>query len=217
MLTGEQYLALLPPEAPRSRSIFTTGFYFNGKGLIFRKGLWAMLIPPAPPALILLMLVFPKGLLLAFAVSSFKKGNPTIGILLCILAFMDNMLCFLDATWSPIEFDLNNKIVKYGRFRILQIPFAKINGITIEKWKEFVRGRGEGTQIGLNYDLNNYVSVTSIRTWEEELYTEIIKNSLMHILGKNLKVKYFLDFKLIKESDISDNQQRSDSLAGYES
>jgi hypothetical protein len=74
-LSGKQCLDLLPPEAPRSGSIFTSGFYFNGRGIKYRTALGIALIPYRGLLLNMLNLILAKFLLGAFALHNFRAGK----------------------------------------------------------------------------------------------------------------------------------------------
>jgi hypothetical protein len=190
-LSGKQCLDLLPPEAPRSDSIFTSGFYFNGRGIKYRTSLVVALIPYRSCVINVLNFLLLKLFVGALAVSMFRENKIFLSLCAFISGYQDIISSVIDLTLLPyIEIDLNNKIVRIGRIFISKIPFSKIDLIEVRQIHHLVRTAITGTYVLLSYSNSNIINVASLHTWEEDDCIEIIKESLMCLLGKELQVKY---------------------------
>jgi hypothetical protein len=188
-LSGRQCLDLLPPEAPRSGSVFTSGFYFNGRGIKYRTSLGVALIPYRGPGLCVLNFVL-KIFLGALAIGMFKQGKIFISLFAFILGYIDIITAVIILTLCPYaEIDLNNRIVRIGRLFISKILFSKIEFIKVRQVHYFNRAEIIGTYMLLCYS-NDDIEIATLHTWEEDNGIEIIKKSLMCLLGKELQVKY---------------------------
>jgi hypothetical protein len=131
-LSGKQCLDLLPPEAPRSGSIFTSGFYFNGRGIKYRTALGIALIPYHSFGInaLYFFLIFFIG---ASAIAMFKGGKIFLALNFFVLGFTDIIATVIGLTLCPCaEIDLNKKIIRNGHFFSSEIPFSKIEFIELD-------------------------------------------------------------------------------------
>jgi hypothetical protein len=188
-LTGEQCLALLPPEAPRSGSIFTSGFYFNGRGIKYRTGLGVALVPYRTSGLVMLNFLL-KFFFGALAIGMFKQDRMLFSLFIFVFGYIDMITAVIILTLFPYaEIDLNNKVIRIGRLFISKISFSKIEFIKVKQIHYFLRVAITGTRILLCYS-NDSIEIASLHTWEEDDCVEIIKESLMCLLGREVQVKY---------------------------
>jgi hypothetical protein len=192
-LTGEQCLALLPPEAPRSGSIFTSGFYFNGRGIKYRTNLGEALIPYCNHSGVNFLNCLGKFLMGATAVYSFISGKWLFFLFSFLVGYIDIIENVFTLTLSPYaEIDLNNKVIRSGRFFITKIPFSEIEYIERFQLHAFTYGPRAGTTISCcPHKVQNQARIAVLHTWEEtDNCIEIITKSLMCLLGKDLQTKY---------------------------
>jgi hypothetical protein len=187
-LNKEQCLALLPPEAPRSGSIFTSGFYYSGRGIKYRTALGEALVPYSNHSGIIIVHLLVKLLLGAMAIGMFKQGKILISLFIFVFGYIDIIAAIISLTLCPYaEIDLNKKVVKIGRLFISKIPFSKIDFIEVTQMQTR-RIYMAGTYVFLCYS-NNYIEFASLHTWEEDDSKEMIKKSLLCLLGE-LQVRY---------------------------
>jgi hypothetical protein len=196
-LSGQQCLDMLPPGAPRSSSIFTTGFYFNGRGVKYRTGFWSAVISYNALLIDLFLKVLVTSIIFGILAMYEKYEIPDIIFIVCLFAigYTDSMVNLFNYTlFTNIEIDLNNRFLKTGHLIISKIPFKVIEEICIHKRRRGLRGGMIGTNIYLSSMHTNGIIVrfATFHRWEER-HVKIISDSLMCLIRKEIHTKYISD------------------------
>ena len=125
-LTGDKLLAKLPKTAPVSKWIFSRGFFYNRRGIVYRPGIMRIWEIPyvagvgwldvSAKALCLCLIVFfPIGSLLNLLgwTMSFFVFLPQLVMTALRMKFP-----------SPVELDLNKKMIYFGYIKPLSVPMT---------------------------------------------------------------------------------------------
>jgi hypothetical protein len=169
-LSGAQCLELLPPETQKSNSIFSSGFYFNGRGIKYRTSLGDALIPYCNHSGINFLNFLAKFFLGAAAAYAFISEEWLFFIFLFLLGYLDIIDNVFTLTLFPYaEIDLNDKVIRSGRFFITKIPFSEIEYIERFQLHDFTCGPRAGTTIYCcSHKVQNKAQIAVLHTWEEK-------------------------------------------------
>lgn len=151
-LTGDKLLAKLPKTAPVSKWIFSRGFFYNRRGIVYRPGIMRIWEIPYIAGIGWLD-VSAKALCLCLI------GFFPIGSVLNLLGWTMSFFVFLPQLVmtalrmkfpSPVELDLNKKMIYFGYIKPLSVPmtfFEEIRSIAGGPWY----ARSRGAQVVLRY------------------------------------------------------------------
>lgn len=195
-LNEEECMARLPEDAPISTGIFTRGFYYTGTGIKYRSSFWAgWWLIGSHGGLFAVWDILTKCIFMPAGIFAFSNGNLFLGIAFwAVGGVIDNIgFVFSNSLCPRYEIDLSHKIIKTGRLFIQKIPFYCINKISIYEQCKLIRGP-KGSRIYLVSSQNDYwIHIATLLPWEDYQWTEIIRDSLIELLEKDIKVEYFID------------------------
>jgi hypothetical protein len=185
-----------PPEAPSSGSIFSSGFYSNGRAIKFRTGLCSALISYNAIFIDLFLKVLTSSVIFGSVLMNIYKGSRIgyIFFLACLFAigFTDTISNLLNYTLFPsMEININSEFVRKGHLFVWKIPFKIINEIIIHKRRRGLRMGMIGTEIYLSSAAINgtVIRIATLHQWEEE-YVTVISKSLMCLMKKEMCIQY---------------------------
>ena len=151
-LTGDKLLAKLPKTAHVSKWIFSRGFFYNRRGIVYRPGIVRIWEIPYIAGVGWLD-VSAKALCLCLI------GFFPIGSVLNLLGWTMSFFVFLPQLVmtalrmkfpSPVELDLNKKMIYFGYIKPLSVPmtfFEEVRSIAGGPWY----ARSRGAQVVLRY------------------------------------------------------------------
>ena len=186
-----------PPETPRSFSVWERGFYYKEGVLKYRTSVGQALIPYTWRTGCF------QGCVTLFLVLLFLATLTTrvawIGMFVLFIIWLGVRLKNLHKySLNPdTEINLNKRTVKGGRFFVTEIPFEDIGYMHIYEQRGVISNNWvEGTIIVLGAarkketDRRREIHFATFHPWEE-YDVGSVKDTILFILGKELKVEYF--------------------------